>query len=130
MGLLVLNDPTLTITYTGPAAVLLDDYLVAADIQRASETIDARTFAKPRRSRMGGGMDTITLALLWSPTMYAALVAHEAEVGELTFTPEVGGKTLTCDVRYSVAPVGQFRPGSKVEVDLVLGVLSDMDWSA
>lgn len=127
--MLVLNNPTCSIEYSGPTTVDLGPHLVAATIDRASEAIDARTFGKPRRSRMGGGMDSITLALLWSTTLHELLEPHEGATGTLTLEPVDGGDALSCTVRFSVTPIGTMKPGERVEVDLVLGVLSDITWS-
>lgn len=119
--MIVCNEPSCTITF-GVTPVVLDDYLVAVDVQAASEVVDGRTFGKPRRSRMGGGTDTITLALRWSQELYAALKPHERVLGSLVLTPVVGGDTIEADVRFGVVPFGQYKPGEAVEVDLVLGV--------
>lgn len=112
---------------TAQLAVDLDEHLVAATLDRPSEAVDVRTFGAPRASDAGGGIDTITLALLWSSELHDALVAHEAEVGYMVFRPDAAAApTYRATVQYDVAPFGRMSIGTKVEVDLVLGV---EDWT-
>lgn len=129
MEMIVVNDPTCTITYAGPAEIDLADWLVAVGIEHGSEPLDGRTFGHPRRSRMGGGMDAITLAVKWGPELYEALQPKEGLIGALELTPVAGGESLTCDVRIRKVPFGTYKPGEIVEVDIPLGVLSPIVWS-
>lgn len=122
--MLIVKPSSCEMEFSGPTTVDLMDYIVAVDIQRASDAIDGRTFGKPRRSRMGGGMDTLTLALLWSDAMYAALSAHEYEEGELTVVPATGGDPITATVKFGKVPVGTWAVDQKVEIDLVCSILS------
>lgn len=104
--------------------LLLDDYCAAATIDQPSEVVDVRTFGDPRISEAGGGIDTVTLALLWSQELYALMLPWEGEQGTLYLFPEAATQVprYVATVGYDVAPLGRLAIGEKVESDLLLGV--------
>jgi hypothetical protein len=129
MTALVPRDPTVTITF-GAAPVDLSPFVVAVEITSEGETIDIGTFATPRATETGKVTDAITIAVLWSAEMYAALSAHVDEEGVLLFKPDDDvPEAIQATVKYATIPWGRFEIGARVEGDLVLAVLSDITYA-
>jgi hypothetical protein len=127
---LIVREPTLVITYTGPVAVDLSNYLVAAEMTSEAEMVDVGTFGAPMGQDTGRRSDSITLALLWSDALHTLLAAHVNAEGDLVFTPDSGdASTLTCKVKYGAVPYGRFELGQKVEVDLVLAIVDELTYA-
>lgn len=108
---------------------LLDDDIVSAMIDRPAETVDVRTFGAPRATDAGGGMDSITLALLWSSALYDKLAALAGAMLDMTFYPDRDdADPVTATVSFDVAPFGRYQVGERVETTLVLGVEDGVDY--
>lgn len=104
------------------------DIVAGVTLNGGEEVIDARTFGAPRATTTGGGMDSVTVHLLWSNAA-AVLVAAEAGT-DVTLALGVDGGSWGGTVHVPDAPpTPSFAIGEKVEVDLVLGVVDELAYT-
>lgn len=130
MTALVPRDPIVGIKYGAGPTVDLSPFVVAVEIQSEAETIDIGTFATPKATDTGKITDSITLAILWSAELYAALKPNVDVEGTLIFQPDADvPEAVQATVKYSTLPWGRFEVGARVEADIVLAVLSELDYA-
>lgn len=104
----------------GAITVDVSEWCVAVQPSSEAETVDMRTFANPKAQDVGAVTDGITVALLWGPGLYDALLPYVGVEGTIRW------KTKTADtrwgratVKYGALPWGEFRTGQRIEADLV-----------
>lgn len=104
------------------------DHVIGVTLEGGEEVIDARTFGAPRATTTGGGMDSVTIHLLWSD---AAAVLVAAEDGDdVTFALGVDGGSWGGTIHIPEAPpTPTFTIGERVEVDLVCGVVDALAYT-
>lgn len=125
----VLRDPELIITFGG-TPVDLSEWTKRVSPASEVESLDARTFAHPKRMLNGQVTDSLTVTALWAPELYAAMLPYIDQEGEMAFKPDSGdSEAIRATVSYATLPWGDFELGQVVEVSISLAVLSDITYS-
>ena len=127
MAAIVVSDPTLiemTVdTGGGPTTIDLCQYVKAVRIDTSSDEVDTSTMCQTS-SELGQPSYSITLALLWSWEMAAALEPYVRSPATFMFKPgdQSGDKQISWSGYYAAVPYGDFTLGAVVEADMTLAV--------
>lgn len=109
----------------GTAVVDISEWTVAVQPSSEGETVDMGTFANPNAQEVGRVIDALTIALLWGPGLYDALLPYVGVEGTVRWKAKsTDTRWGRGTVKFGAMPWGEFRQGQRIEADLVCVVTS------
>lgn len=104
----------------GAAVVDVSGWTVAVQPSAAAEAIDMGTFANPNAQEVGASKDAVTVALLWGPGLYDALLPYVGVEGTIRWKAKsTDTRWGRGTVKFGALPWGEFRQSQRIEADLV-----------